>query len=142
MKKSRSGSIIAAVLAAAAAFPAPAQQPMQAGSRFGIVNTQRIMRDSRLAQQTQQGLEAEFQKRVQEIEGGPKEQMDRRKNALAEDMNARRQEALQKFIDKTNGIIKRVAEAEKLDIVFFDAAYANARIDLTDRVIKELDAGR
>jgi outer membrane protein len=127
---------------AAAPRPAAAQQPAQATGKFAIVNTQRIMRDSKLSQQTQKTLEAEVQKRLKEIEAGPKDQIERRKNALGEDMNARRQEALQKFIEKTNAIVRRVAETEKLDIVFFDAAYAHARIDITDKVIKELDSGR
>jgi len=57
-------------------------------------------------------------------------------------MNQRRDDALRRLILKTNDIIRRIAEAEKFDVVFLEAAYHNARIDLTDKVIKELDAGR
>jgi outer membrane protein len=49
---------------------------------------------------------------------------------------------VKQFIDKSNEVIRRVAEAENLDAVFFEAAYASTRIDITDKVIKALDAGR
>jgi len=140
------GLILGAAAMATALLAAPraaqAQAAAQASGKFAIVNTQRIMRDSRASQQIQKTLEDEVQKRLKEIEGGPKDQIERRKAALADDMNLRRQDALQKFIDRTNGVIKKVAEQEKLDIVFLDAAYANARVDITDKVIKELDSGR
>lgn len=134
--------MIAAALVAAAAGTAAAQQPAPAVSKIGFVSTERVLRDSRASQQVQKGLEAEFQKREREIAGGPKGDIEKRMSGLAEDMNLRREDALKQFIEKTNGTIRRIAEAEKFDIVFLEAAYANARIDLTDKVIKELDAGR
>ena len=36
-------------------------------------------------------------------------------------------------------IIRQIAESEKYDIIFQEAAYANPRIDITDKVIKALD---
>jgi len=131
---------IAVMLAALMATPAAAQQP--AGDKIGVVNTQRVLRDSRVSKDMYKSLEADFKKREREIEGGPKADIERRKAALAEDMNVRRQDALQQFIEKTNAAIRRIAVAEKFDIVFFEAAYANARIDLTEKVIKEIDAGK
>jgi outer membrane protein len=40
-----------------------------------------------------------------------------------------------------NKIIKQLAEAEKYDIIFQEAVYANPRIDITDKVIKALGDG-
>ncbi len=138
----RIAAVIAALAAAAAAGPAAAQQAAPAASRIGYVNTQRVLRDSRASQQVQKTLDAEIQKREREIDAGPKEQIERRRIALAEDIGKRRDDAAKQFIEKADGVIKRIAEAEKIDIVFFNAAYANARVDITDKVIKALDAGR
>ena len=120
--------------------PAAAQAP--AANKIGYVNTERVMRESRAAQQMQKGLEAEFQKRDKEIASGPATDIERRRSALIEDMNLRRENAVKQFIDKANGVIRRIADAEKFDIVFLDAAYANARIDITEKVVKALDAAR
>ena len=141
MMQQRILSLIAAAAIAAAASPAQAQQA-PASYKIGFVNTERVMRDSRASQQMQKNLEAEFQKRGREIDGGPKGDIERRKALLAEDMNAKRDDSIRQFIDKTNGIIRRVAEAEKFDAVFLEAAYFSTRVDITDRVIKAVDAER
>ena len=143
MDKSVNRFLARAALAAALALSAgaaAAQAP--AGNKIGYVNTERVMRESRAAQQMQKGLEAEFQKRDKEIAAGPAPDIERRRSALIEDMNLRRENAVKQFIDKANGVIRRIAEAEKFDIVFLDAAYANARIDITEKVVKALDAAR
>ncbi|OFZ89085.1 MAG: hypothetical protein A2W21_01845 [Betaproteobacteria bacterium RBG_16_66_20] len=68
MKQSRFGSMIAAALVSAAAGVAAAQQPpAPVAYKVGYVNTERVMRESRVSQQAQKGLEAEFQKRDREI---------------------------------------------------------------------------
>ena len=135
-------STLAAALLAVAAGSAQAQQPAPASYKIGFVSTERILRDSRAAQQLQKGMEAEFAKRAKDIEAGPKADIERRKAALADDMNMKRDDLLKLFIDKTNGIIRRVAEAEKFDAVFLEAAYHSTRIDITDRVIKAVDSER
>ena len=135
-------STLAAAFVAVAASSAQAQQPAPASYKIGFVSTERIMTDSRAAQQMLKGLEAEFAKRAKEIEAGPKADVERRKSALADDMNMKRDDLLKLFIDKTNSIIRRVAEAEKFDAVFLEAAYFSTRIDITDRVIKAVDSER
>jgi outer membrane protein len=63
--------LFAAALAALAA-PAAAQAPLSApsaGSKFGFVHTERILRDSIPAQRAQKKIEAEFQKRDRELAG-------------------------------------------------------------------------
>jgi outer membrane protein len=58
--------ILFATLLAAAAFPLAAQQPPVTG-KLGFVNTERILRDAVPAQRAQKKIEAEFQKRDQEL---------------------------------------------------------------------------
>jgi outer membrane protein len=62
MKKS-----LLAIVLAAAALPLAAQQPAPLSGKFGFVNTERILRDAVPAQRAQKKIEAEFQKRDQEI---------------------------------------------------------------------------
>lgn len=139
MQLFRLGSMIAAcVLATAAA----AQQPVAHVNRIGYVNTERVLRDSRAALAVQKSLEAEFQKRDLEISAGPQADLERRRSALGEEMNQRRDEELKQIIGRINDIVRRIAVAEKVDIVFLEAIYFNTRIDMTDKVIKELDARR
>jgi outer membrane protein len=164
--------LFAAAWAAAVAGPAAAQTPTPNAYKIGFVNTERVMRDSRVAQVARKSLEAEFQKRDQEITAtearlkrvaaelekssasltaperqkraseASKLQADllRRRNEFAEELGIRREEVLKQIVDKANAIIRRIAEQENFDLVFFEAAYASERIDLTERVIKALDA--
>ncbi|MDR2881954.1 MAG: OmpH family outer membrane protein [Azoarcus sp.] len=62
----------------------------------------------------------------------------RRQREFREDLNQRRNEELASIIEKTNQVIKKIAESEKYDAIFQDVVYANPRIDITDRVIKAL----
>ena len=133
--------IAAAALAAAIAFAggAAAQQGTAASGKIGYVNTERVLREARAAQQMAQALEAEYKKREREITGSGAE---RRRAALVEDINARRDEAIKGFVEKANAIIKRIAQQENYDAVFAEVNYADKRVDITDRVIKALDAER
>jgi outer membrane protein len=69
MRKIVVASVLAAALAAAA-LPLAAQQaqpPPPLTGKFGFVNTERILRDAQPAQRAQKKIEAEFQKRDQEL---------------------------------------------------------------------------
>jgi outer membrane protein len=100
------------------------------------------MRNSRALQKARKEFEAEFIRRGKEIAGAPAAERERRGIALNEDMALRRDEALKQVMDRTSAIVRRIAEAEKFDAVFFEAAFASQRVDLTDRVIKAVDAER
>lgn len=130
--------IAAAVMATAAA----AQRPGPPSGKIGVVNTQRVLHESRTTQKAHQALEEKIQKRIKEIEAGPQNQIESRRIALDDEMNIEREDALRQFVDKTNRIIRQIAIAENFDAVFLEAAYFSKRIDLTDKVIKELDAGQ
>ena len=134
---------IVAVLIAAAACPALAQQPAApAGYKIGYVDTEKVMRTSRAARKVQKDIEDEVLRRAKEIEAGPAADIPRRQSALADEMSAKREIILKDFTDRANVLIRRIAEAEKYDAVFLEAAYASSRIDLTERVVKALDAER
>jgi len=64
----------------------------------------------------------------------------RQQREFREDLNQRRNEELAQVVEQANRVIRQIAEQEKYDIIFQDAVYANPRIDITDRVIKALEA--
>ena len=64
----------------------------------------------------------------------------RRQREFNEDINQRKNEELAAVVDRANRVIRSIAEAEKFDIVFQDAVYVNPRIDITDKVLKALNA--
>jgi outer membrane protein len=138
------GPALALLLCGAAAFaPALAQQVAERNDyKIGFVDPDRVMRDARVSQKMQKTLTTEFEKRQRSIEGGPKSEVAWRKGALNDDMNQMRDDAMKNIVERTNAIIRRIAESETYDAVFFEAAFATPRIDLTERVIKALDAER
>jgi outer membrane protein len=64
----------------------------------------------------------------------------RKQREFSEDLNARRNAALAAVLDKANKVVKQVAEQGNYDIIFQEAVYVNPRIDITDKVLKALDA--
>lgn len=62
----------------------------------------------------------------------------RKQREFREDLNQRRNEELAAVLERANKAIKAIAEAEKYDIIFQEAVYANPRIDITDKVVKAL----
>jgi outer membrane protein len=66
----------------------------------------------------------------------------RKRREFQEDLNARKNEELQQVIERANKVVKTVAEAEKYDLVLQEAVYANPKHDITDKVIKALNASK
>jgi outer membrane protein len=156
--------------AAALCIAAPASQAF-GQSKIGVVQIERIVRDSQPAMRAQKKLEVEFAKREAELTKladqlkrlqdelekdavtMPEAQRRnkerdfndlnrdflRKQREYREDVNQRRNEELGQVIEQANRIIRQIAESEKYDIIFQEAAYANPRIDITDKVIKALD---
>ena len=65
----------------------------------------------------------------------------RKRREFQEDLNARKNEELQLVLERANRVVKQVAEAEKYDLVLQEAVYINPKHDITDKVIKALNAG-
>jgi outer membrane protein len=66
-------------------------------------------------------------------------EFQRKQREFREDLNQRRNEELATVLERTNKVIKQIAEAEKYDIVFQEGVYVSPRIDITDKVLKALN---
>lgn len=66
---------------------------------------------------------------------------ERKKQDYADELALRRNEAVGQVMEQANRAIRRVAEQENLDAVFQEAAFASGRIDITEKVIKAVNAG-
>ena len=64
----------------------------------------------------------------------------RKRREFQEDLSARKNEELAQVLERANRVVKQVAEAEKYDVILQEAVYINPKHDITDRVIKALNA--
>lgn len=64
----------------------------------------------------------------------------RKRREFQEDLNTRKNEELQQVYERANRVVKQVAEAEKYDAILQEAIYINPKHDITDKVIKALNA--
>jgi outer membrane protein len=86
---------------------------------------------------------SEGQRRQKERDFGEMNRdFQRKQREFREDLNQRRNEELAQVVQQANSVIRQIAEQEKYDIIFQDAVFASQRIDITDKVIKALDAGK
>ena len=69
-------------------------------------------------------------------------EFQRKRREFQEDLTARKNEELQQVLERANRIVKQVAEQEKYDLVLQEAVYINPRHDITDKVIKALNAAK
>jgi outer membrane protein len=85
---------------------------------------------------------SESQRRAKEQEfAGLNRDFQRKEREFREDANQRRNEELGQVIDQANRVIRQIAEQEKYDIIFQEMpAYVSPRIDITDKVMKALEA--
>jgi outer membrane protein len=167
MRNKRIAVLVAVALFAATAF-AYAQE-----LKLGVVNSDRILRDSTPARAAMQKLEAEFSKRDKDLqEMGARlkssaerfekdapvmtetdrvrrqremadmdREFQRKQREFREDFNQRRNEELQALLERTNRIIRQIAEQEKYDLIVQEAVYFNPRIDITEKVLRTLNSG-
>lgn len=68
-------------------------------------------------------------------------EFQRKRREFQEDLNSRKNEELQSVIERANRVVKALAEAEKYDLIIQEAVYVNPKHDITDKVIKSLNAG-
>jgi outer membrane protein len=84
---------------------------------------------------------AESQRATRQKQLGDQDRdLQRKRREFQEDLNTRRNEELQQLIERVNRVVKQVAETEKYDVIFQEAAYVNPKHDITDRVIRALNA--
>lgn len=100
---------------------------------------------SRRLQAMQENLEknavtmAESERRNREREFNDlSRDFQRKQREFREDLNLRQNEEMAAIFERANGVIKRIAEAEKFDLIVQEAVFFSPRIDITDKVIKAL----
>jgi len=64
----------------------------------------------------------------------------RKRREFQEDLSARKNEELQQVIERANRVVKTLAEAEKYDLIIQEAVYVNPKHDITDKVLRSLNA--
>src|SRR5438105_1133253 len=162
MKLSLAKTAAAVAVLALAAAGAQAQE-----LKIGYVNSDRVLRDAVPAKAAQAKLEAEFSKRDKELndlavrlknaadkleKDAPtlaESERNRRQRELVdqhrefqEDLNQRKNEELATVVERANKVIKQIFESEKYDLILQEAVFAGPRADITDKVIKALNAGK
>ncbi|HEY0858526.1 MAG TPA: OmpH family outer membrane protein [Albitalea sp.] len=67
-------------------------------------------------------------------------EIQRKRREFQEDLNQRKNEELAQVVERANRVIKQIFESEKYDLILQEAVFAGPRADITDKVIKALNA--
>ncbi len=67
-------------------------------------------------------------------------EFQRKRREFQEDLNARKNEEQHIVVERANRAVKQVAESEKYDVIFQEAVYIHPKHDITEKVIKALNA--
>jgi outer membrane protein len=137
--------------------------------KIGYVNTERVYREAAPALNAQKKLEREFASREAELKklaargkeleaqlakGKPSDSerramerelasIDREYQAKSrdfrDDLNQRRNEEFAAVQERANRVIKQLAEREQFDLILQDVVYVSGKMDITPKVLKELE---
>ena len=66
--------------------------------------------------------------------------LQRKRREFQEDLTQRRNEELASVVERANKVIKQIFDAEKYDVILQDVVFASPKVDITDKVIKALNA--
>ena len=66
--------------------------------------------------------------------------LQRKRREFQEDLNQRRNEETAGLVERANKVIKQIFDSEKYDLILQEAVFAGPRVDITDKVIKALNA--
>jgi outer membrane protein len=85
--------------------------------------------------------EAERSRRRRELVDQDRE-LQRKRREFQEDLNQRKNEELASVVERANKVVKQIYDTEKFDLILQGdvVIFASARIDITDKVIKALNA--
>lgn len=160
-------ALTTALMGLSLAAPAVSAQDI----RIGVVNMERILRDSQSAAQASERLNAEGQRRQEEIDALTKRfkqrlerfekgasdmpegerlterrelaemerDVARRSREARDELNQRRNEEVLLLQSRAGRVIQQIAEKEKFDLVLYEFFYASKKVDITERVMNELD---
>ncbi len=98
-------------------------------------NSEKLERDAPTLSETQRSTR---QRQLAEQD----RDFQRKRREFQEDLNARKNEELQQVLEKANKVVKQVAESEKYDLILQEAVYINPKHDITEKVIKVINAGK
>jgi outer membrane protein len=85
--------------------------------------------------------EAERNRRQRELVDQDRE-LQRKRREFQEDLNQRRNEELASVVERANKVVKQIYDSEKYDLILQGdvVIFASQRVDITDKVIKALNA--
>lgn len=83
--------------------------------------------------------ESERSRRQRELVEQDRE-FQRKRREFQEDLNQRKNEELSAVVERANKVIKQIFETEKYDLILQEAVFAGPRVDITDKVVKALNA--
>jgi len=66
--------------------------------------------------------------------------IQRKRREFQEDLNQRRNEELAAVVERANRVIKQIFDSEKYDVILQEVVFASNKVDITDKVIKGLNA--
>lgn len=66
--------------------------------------------------------------------------LQRKRREFQEDLTQRKNEELASVVERANRVIKQIFEQEKYDLILQEVVFAGARVDITEKVIKALNA--
>ena len=69
-------------------------------------------------------------------------EFQRKRREFQEDLGSRKNEELQTVLERANKVVKQVAETEKYDFIFQEAVFVNPKHDITEKVLKVLNASK
>lgn len=138
--------------------------------KLGYVNPERVYTETKTAQRIEADLQREFAPQQQQLEALQKQGLAlqqqlqtqsgskkaREQNEakliditrqyralaikLAEEYTLRRNEEFAALQNNANTVIQNIAETEQYDLIIQEAVFVSRKYDITDRVIKRLDA--
>ena len=164
VKKLLPSVLLAAVLGLAMLAPVGA-----ADLRIGVVNMERdslsaaqagerLNAEGMRRQEEIDALTKRFKQRLERFEKGASDMSEservterrelaemerdvaRRSREARDEFNQRRNEEVLLLQGRAGRIIQQIAETEKFDLVLYEFFYASPKVDITDRVMKALDA--
>ena len=83
--------------------------------------------------------EAERTRRQRELVEQDRD-LQRKRREFQEDLSQRRNEELAAVVERANRVIKQIFDQEKYDLILQEVIFAGPRVDITDKVIKALNA--
>ncbi|MFC3533168.1 OmpH family outer membrane protein [Vogesella facilis] len=137
--------------------------------KIGYINTERVYREAAPAVIAQKKLEKEFALREQELKrlaargkelealiarnrnneserkaqerelASVEREYQAKTRDFRDDLNQRRNEEFAAVQERANRIIRQMAEREQFDLILQDAVYVSPKLDITPRVLKELE---